>query len=59
LVQILDVYHAPLAQVAPRFPLPSMRNPGHWTATPDFARILAQLIHQHQPKIVVELGSGV
>ncbi|MFO0913193.1 MAG: class I SAM-dependent methyltransferase [Pirellulales bacterium] len=59
LVVQLDALHQPLEEIAPRFPLPPMRVVGAWTATPDLARVLARLIHQQHPQVVVELGSGV
>jgi len=59
LVTLLDSLHQPLRELHPRFPLPSMRVPGNWTATPDFAQILMGLIEQERPRVVVELGSGV
>ena len=39
-----------------RHPLPPM---GRWSVSPDFARILVDVILEHQPRLVVELGSGV
>lgn len=39
-----------------RQPLPPM---GGWAISPDFARLLAVVVNQQKPKIIVELGSGV
>jgi len=38
-----------------RYPLPPLRL---WVISPDFAALLATYIRQHQPKTIVELGSG-
>jgi len=38
-----------------RYPLPPMRL---WVISPDFAALLAATIREHQPKTIVELGSG-
>jgi predicted O-methyltransferase YrrM len=38
-----------------RYPLPPMRL---WVISPDFAALLAGTIKQHQPKTIVEFGSG-
>ena len=56
---VLDSFHRPLAGIEPRFPLPAMRVPGAWRATPDFAQLLVQVIHEAEPATVVELGGGV
>lgn len=37
-------------------PLPAMRG---WAISPDFAVLLISLMNQHQPKLIVEAGSGV
>ncbi len=37
-------------------PLPPMRDVA---ASPDFATLIASLIYQHRPKIILEMGSGV
>ena len=39
-----------------RHPLPPM---GGWAVSPDFARILVDVILERTPRLVVELGSGV
>ncbi len=39
-----------------RHPLPPM---GRWSVSPDFARILVDVILDRRPQLVVELGSGV
>jgi predicted O-methyltransferase YrrM len=39
-----------------RYPLPPM---GRWAISPDFARILVDVILERTPRLVVELGSGV
>jgi predicted O-methyltransferase YrrM len=42
-------------QIEPRYPLPPMRL---WVISPDFAVLLAGVIQQHRPTVIVELGSG-
>ena len=39
-----------------RHPLPAM---GHWAVSPDFARILVDVILDRKPGLILELGSGV
>src|SRR5215472_9367088 len=39
-----------------RHPLPPM---GRWAVSPDFARILVDVILERAPRLVLELGSGV
>jgi predicted O-methyltransferase YrrM len=39
-----------------RHPLPAM---GHWAISPDFARILVDVILDRKPGLILELGSGV
>ena len=38
-----------------RHPLPAM---GHWAVSPDFARILVDVILDRKPGLILELGSG-
>lgn len=38
-----------------RQPLPKMRG---WAVSPDFARVVASLINEYKPKLILELGSG-
>jgi len=58
LLRIIDSYERPLAMIAPRLPLPELRVPGAWVATPDFAGLLATTILERKPRVIVELGSG-
>ena len=39
-----------------RHPLPPMRG---WSVSPDLALLLYELVHTHEPALVVELGAGV
>ena len=41
--------------IKPRYPLPPL---GGWAIAPDFANLLISHIHEHAPKVILELGSG-
>ncbi len=41
--------------ITPRYPLPPM---GGWAIAPDFANVLVSHIHEHTPRVILELGSG-
>ena len=41
--------------IEPRHPLPPM---GGWAIAPDFANLLVSHIHEHTPRVILELGSG-
>lgn len=43
-------------QVQPRAPMPPTR---HWAASPDFLQLIVEILQEHKPQVVVELGSGV
>ena len=51
----LTAYQQLQTYLRPRFILPPMRD---WAISPDFAALLVRLIHDHQPKRIVEFGSG-
>lgn len=54
--QQLEALFSIFALLKLNHPLPSMRG---WAISPDFAKQLLALIYEYQPKVVVELGSGV
>jgi len=51
----LTAYQQLQTYLRPRFILPPMRD---WAISPDFAALLVRLIHDRQPKRIVEFGSG-
>lgn len=52
----VEAYFSLFSSLRIEHPLPPMRL---WRIAPDFATVLVSVMRQHQPRLVVEIGSGV
>jgi predicted O-methyltransferase YrrM len=51
----VESLHYVLQEVKPKRPLPAARG---WAMSPDSLKVLIEILREHQPKLVVEAGSG-